>query len=91
MIVAGAGPAGNVAALRLSEMGHRVAVVDWRESLGDKLCTGIVGRECVERYPPDKADIWREAQSATIVAHRRTGRRCPQSAGGRFLDRDYGG
>ena len=68
VIVAGAGPAGNIAALRLSEMGHRVAVLDWRESLGDKLCTGIVGRECVERYPPEEADILREAQSATIVA-----------------------
>ena len=68
VIVAGAGPGGNVASLRLSQMGHRVAVLDWRESLGDKLCTGIVGRECVQRYPPDEADVWVEARSATVVA-----------------------
>ena len=68
VIVAGAGPAGNIAAHRLSQMGHRVAVLDWRRNLGDKLCTGIVGRECVERYPPDDVDIFREARSATIFA-----------------------
>ena len=68
VIVAGAGPAGNIAARRLSEMGHKVAVLDWRENLGDKLCTGIVGRECVERFPPDREDIFRQAHSATVVA-----------------------
>ena len=68
VIVAGAGPAGNNAAHRLSTMGHRVVVLDWREALGDKLCTGIVGRECVEHYPPDESDIFQEAQTATIVA-----------------------
>ena len=68
VIVAGAGPAGNIAAHRLSKDGYKVAVLDWRESLGDKLCTGIVGRECVERYPPEEADIYREAQSATVIA-----------------------
>ena len=68
VIVAGAGPAGNVAAYRLSQMGYRVAVLDWRERLGDKLCTGIVGRESVELYPPAESDIYREAHSAIVVA-----------------------
>ena len=67
-IVLGAGPAGNIAALRLSEMGYSVAVLDWREKLGDKLCTGIVGRECVERYRPQESDIYSQAQLATVVA-----------------------
>ena len=68
VIVLGAGPAGNIAAHRLSDDGHSVAVLDWRRDLGDKLCTGIVGRECVERYPPDRAHILREAQSASVIA-----------------------
>jgi len=68
VIVAGAGPAGNIAASRLSTMGYKVVVLDWRSRVGDKLCTGIVGRECVELYPPDQGDIHHEAQSATVVA-----------------------
>ena len=68
VIVVGAGPAGNIAARRLSGEGYDVLVLDWRENLGDKLCTGIVGRECVERYPPDEADIYREAHSAAVIA-----------------------
>ena len=43
VIVAGAGPAGNMAALRLAEAGRDVLVLDWRHNIGDKLCTGIIG------------------------------------------------
>ena len=68
VIVVGAGPAGNIAALQLSTKGHRVAVVDWRHDIGDKLCTGIVGTECVKRFPPDDRHVLREASSATIVS-----------------------
>ena len=68
VIVVGAGPAGNAAALRLAQRGRSVVVLDWRQRLGDKLCTGIVGRECVRRYPPDEADVLVEARSATVVA-----------------------
>ena len=68
VIVVGAGPAGNIAALRLAEMGHRVAVLDWRHKIGDKLCTGIVGTECAEHFPPDKSHVYREARSAILVS-----------------------
>lgn len=67
-IVVGAGPAGNLAALRLAEAGHRVCVVDWRQNIGDKLCTGIIGRECMARYPASPADVYRAAHSATLVS-----------------------
>lgn len=67
-IVVGAGPAGNLAALRLAEAGHRACVVDWRQNIGDKLCTGIVGRECMARYPVNPGDIYRAANSATLVS-----------------------
>ena len=67
-IVIGAGPAGNMAALRLAEKGHRVAVVDPRHDMGNKLCTGIIGIDCVKNFPPEKNQIYGEASSATIVA-----------------------
>ena len=68
VIVAGSGPAGSIAACRMAESGHKVVVVDWREKLGDKLCTGIVGRQCLERFPANSSDIHHEACSATLVA-----------------------
>jgi geranylgeranyl reductase family protein len=49
-LVLGGGPAGNQSALQLANAGFSVRVVDYRQTLGDKLCSGIVGTECVERY-----------------------------------------
>ena len=66
--VVGAGPAGNIAAHRLSSLGFRVLVLDRRKDIGDKLCTGIVGRECLEKFPPDGPHIIRAASSATVVS-----------------------
>ena len=68
VIVVGGGPAGNIAALRLATLGHDVAVLDWRRDLGDKLCTGIIGKECFERFTPGDRDVLSEARSATVVA-----------------------
>ena len=64
----GAGPAGNIAALELARQGHKVAVIDWRTEIGDKLCTGIIGAECARRFPPDESDIYHASRSATVVA-----------------------
>lgn len=68
VIVVGAGPAGNMAALSLAGSGHRVTVLDWRRTIGDKLCTGIIGKECVERFPPDEKQVYRKARAATVVS-----------------------
>ena len=67
VIVIGAGPAGNNTAYRLASLGHDVLVADWRQNVGDKLCTGIVGTECIDRYPPDPALIYKNVRSASLV------------------------
>ncbi len=66
-IIIGAGPCGNMAALELAAAGNGVAVLDWRENIGDKLCTGIIGKECADLFPPAPEHIHSRANSATIV------------------------
>lgn len=70
VIVVGAGPAGNNTAFNLASRGYDVAVVDSRYRIGDKLCTGIVGRECVARFPIDPALVFRDARRAKVVLPR---------------------
>ena len=68
VIVVGAGPAGNNAALSLASMGYGVTVIDSRENIGDKLCTGLVGEECFRRYPIDASLVYREINSARVIS-----------------------
>ena len=69
-IVVGAGPCGNMAALELARRGVSVAVLDWRANIGDKLCTGIIGKECADLWQPAPEHVHSEARSATIVSPR---------------------
>ena len=68
VVVVGAGPAGNNAALSLASKGYGVTVIDTREMIGDKLCTGLVGEECFRRYPIDPALVYRGINSVRVVA-----------------------
>ena len=68
VIVVGAGPAGNNTALGLASEGYSVTVIDSRYEIGDKLCTGLIGRECANRFPIDPSFIYREPNSARLVA-----------------------
>jgi geranylgeranyl reductase family protein len=68
VIVIGAGPAGNVAARDLATAGYRVAVVDWRTSIGEKLCTGIVGVECANKFPVPESYVYHRAKTARIFS-----------------------
>ena len=68
VLIIGAGPGGNMAASRLASQGYKVAVVDYRKNIGDKLCTGIIGIECAKKYPPEMHHVYREAASAVIVS-----------------------
>ncbi len=67
VVVVGAGPAGNNAALGLAKRGFGVTVIDSRLDIGDKLCTGIVGLECVRRFPIDPSLVYREVRLARFV------------------------
>ena len=68
VIVVGAGPAGNNAALSLASQGYGVTVIDSRENIGDKLCTGLVGEECFRRYPIDPGLVYRDISAASVIA-----------------------
>ena len=67
-IIIGAGPAGSVAALELARAGARVALVDHRRRIGDKLCTGVIGAECAERFPVPPEMIRHRARAAVLHA-----------------------
>ena len=69
-LIVGAGPAGNIAALDLAKRGFSVAVLDYRERIGDKLCTGVIGKECAERFPVQPELVYRRASAATIHSPR---------------------
>ena len=67
-VIVGAGPAGNTAALELSKLGFSALVLDYRERIGDKLCTGVIGMECSDRFPVPPELIYRRANTATIYS-----------------------
>jgi digeranylgeranylglycerophospholipid reductase len=66
VLVIGAGPAGNQAALGLAKRGHAVTVVDRSYIIGDKLCSGIVGAECIRQFPAAESHIYRPASAAEV-------------------------
>lgn len=67
-VIVGAGPAGNTAALELSKLGFSVVVLDYRERVGDKLCTGVIGMECSDRFPVSPELIYRRTNTAAIYS-----------------------
>ncbi|MCD6358795.1 MAG: NAD(P)/FAD-dependent oxidoreductase [Dehalococcoidia bacterium] len=67
--VVGSGPAGSFTACQLASRGYDVLVLESRNSVGEKgCCTGIVGRECFERFSCDDKVVLREAKSARIFS-----------------------
>ena len=48
VVVIGAGPGGAQAALELALRGRSVALLDSRQDIGNKVCTGIVSTQCAE-------------------------------------------
>ncbi len=68
-MVAGAGPAGSYFAYRLAKLGYRVIVFERRPKIGDAVCcTGIVGKECFDRFPIANNAILTQASSAKFFS-----------------------
>ena len=68
VVVIGIGPAGAMTLLRLAELGIGAIGIDSKSEIADKLCTGIIGWECSQKYPPDSEDIHYVSNSATVVS-----------------------
>lgn len=69
VIVIGAGPAGSQVAYQLAGMGHRVAVMERKESLDEPVCcTGIISSECVTSFDIDESVILGWVNSASIFS-----------------------
>jgi digeranylgeranylglycerophospholipid reductase len=67
VIVVGGGPAGSHVAYRLAEMGYSVGVVERKETLsGNVCCTGLVSRECIDKYSIPESVIYRWLNSARL-------------------------
>jgi geranylgeranyl reductase family protein len=67
VIVVGGGPTGSQVAYKLAGMGYIVGVVEKKATLGgDVCCTGLVSRECVEKYSIPESVIYRWAYGATL-------------------------
>ena len=67
VIVVGGGPSGSQVAYKLAAMGYIVAVVEKKASLnGVVCCTGLVSRECVEKYSIPDSVIYRWVNGASL-------------------------
>jgi digeranylgeranylglycerophospholipid reductase len=67
VIVVGGGPAGSQVAYKLAGMGYIVGVVEKKAALnGEVCCTGLVSRECVEKYTIPENVIYRWAYGAKL-------------------------
>jgi digeranylgeranylglycerophospholipid reductase len=67
--VAGGGPVGSRVAYRLAGMGHKVVVVEKNADLREPVCcTGVIGKQCVDRFDINEDVIFRWANSASVFS-----------------------
>ena len=68
-VVVGAGPVGSYVARGLAKQGHRVIVLERRPAVGDAVCcTGIVSKECFDRFPLPSGSVVAEASSCKLFS-----------------------
>ncbi len=67
VIVVGGGPSGSQVAYKLAGMGYIVGVVEKKATLnGDVCCTGLVSRECVDKFSIPEGVIHRWVSGAKL-------------------------
>lgn len=67
--IVGAGVTGSYVAYRLAGLGYTVAVLEEHEYIGEPAkCTGIVGVECVERFPLFDGTVLSAVRAATVFS-----------------------
>jgi len=68
-VIVGAGPIGSYIAYRLAKLGYKVIVFERRARIGDEVCcTGIIGKECFDRFPVVNNGILTEYSSAKFFS-----------------------
>lgn len=69
VLIIGGGLVGSYAAYRLAQEGHQVQVLERKQHLDGKTsCTGIVSRECVDKFAIDKTIILRAVNKASLFS-----------------------
>ena len=67
VVIAGAGAAGNYLAYKLAGLGYKVVVFEEHERIGEPVqCTGIIGAECLDRFPLFEGAVLGEVSSAKL-------------------------
>jgi geranylgeranyl reductase family protein len=68
-MIVGAGPVGSYLACRLAELEYKVIVFERRAKVGEAVCcTGIIGKECFDRFPIVSHGILTQASSAKFFS-----------------------
>jgi geranylgeranyl reductase family protein len=68
-LIVGAGPTGSYIAYRLAKLGYKVCVFERRSRVGEATsCTGIIGKECFDRFPIVNNGILTQASSAKFFS-----------------------
>jgi len=69
VLVVGAGSVGSHLAARMAGLGYKVMVFEEHPNAGEAVCcTGIVGKECLDRFPVDSEVVLRTVNSATVFS-----------------------
>ena len=69
VLIVGAGPVGSYIAHRLAGSGHSVIVFEEHQHIGEPMhCTGIVGAECLKRFPLFDGTVLKEINSARLFS-----------------------
>ncbi|TET39436.1 MAG: NAD(P)/FAD-dependent oxidoreductase, partial [Dehalococcoidia bacterium] len=67
VVITGAGAAGNYLAYKLAGLGYKVVVFEEHERIGEPVqCTGIIGAECLDRFPLFEGAVLGEVSSAKL-------------------------